>query len=164
MKLEEVVPRRAETSLEATPGRTYHLRPINLLDEEWMKARFGAALDADLTEGRVRTLVAIFFHQLEEADKAFFAKQTVTIMNEKGESEEMELGGEKILLSLIQGPVDKIRIYKAVMITLGASSPMQDLTLPEPKAATAQKKTPARRGKRSSTSSRKSTAGRRNTR
>ena len=160
MELNEIVPRRAVLKLN---GKEYHLRPITLADELWLKDRFGDSLEASLNEGKMRDVAAIVFHQIEEQDKKDFAAQEVTIMDENGEMETMRLGGERLLFSLIKGPNDKLEMYKALMITLGVSAPLID------EISQAQKKSlpenPVKQsGKTSLTSSPKNTGGRRNTR
>lgn len=134
MKLEEISPRPATIHLAST-DRLYKIRPINLSDEIWLNERFGDTLEKCLNEGRIKEIAAIIFHQMEESDKAAFAAQDVTIMNEHGESETMRLGGEKLFFSMVRGPSEKMELYKALLLTLGISQPIVDeLEKKSPKA------------------------------
>lgn len=161
MELKDVVPRRAVLKLSATGGE-YHLRPINLADEIWLADRFGDSLQANLNEGNMRAVAAIVFHQMEEADKKDFSARDVSLMNEEGETQTIRLGGEKLLSAMVQGPVEKIEMYKALMVTLGISQPLIDAIDTGEKKSEPASNPEKPSGKKSSTSSRPSTDGRRN--
>lgn len=146
MKLEDIAPRRAKISLNATK-KSYEIRPISIADELWLQERFGDKLEESVNQGKIRDIAAIIYHQMDEDDKRDFAAQDVTIMNEAGESETLRIGGEKLFFSMVHGPAEKLELYKALLVTLGISQPVID-ELDQKKSQIAVKKTQKDFGKR----------------
>lgn len=102
------------------------LRPFNLMDEAWLKDTFGDRVDSIFKDGSNADFCRIAFHQLCSEDQADFVKQKVTIVDEEGNSEVMEIGGYKLLQAQIIGPKPKRGLITAVWETLGVSRPLID--------------------------------------
>lgn len=165
LSIEDIQPKRSFFELKVT-GRRYHLHPVMLEDEIWLRHEFGDRLKEILQEVEMEPLCRIAFRLMEEEDRATLQAQTVTITNEEGQSVSETLGGVRLLRCLVMGLDEKLAIYRAVMATIGLSRPaMEKLgagalyrgVSQDPEPGSKKKKT----GRRSSTSSARSTAGRR---
>lgn len=122
LKLEDIVPRPSSFTL--SNGKVYHLRAVTLGDEVWMAQEFGGEkLRAIFDRGEMLPICRIVFRLLSEEDKAEFAKQTVTIMNEEGDSMQETLGGYRLLYTRISGFSEKQAVLTALLETLGISRP-----------------------------------------
>jgi hypothetical protein len=123
IRLEDLIPQAASFTLKKT-GNTYHLRPINLQDEIWLKKAFGDQIDVIFREVRMPEICRLVFHQLEDADKEEFLAKNVTIINEEGEKLTVRMGGAELLFASISGHAEKIKIFEAILQTIGVSRPM----------------------------------------
>lgn len=159
VKLEDLVPQGAEFNLKQT-GKTYKLRAVSAADEIWMKQTFGDDLQKVFSEVRIREICRIVFRIMEQDSKASLAVRDVTIMDESGKEEKIQLGGVDLLMTLVSGISEQVEILKALLQTIGISRPMIDGF-----EAEAEKKSLEAQltGGQSSTSSPQSTAGRQNT-
>ena len=125
ISLTDLIPRGATFKLASTE-KEYRLRPVTLSDEKWMAETFGADLQDIFSQMRMLQVARIVFHQLEEEDKADFAQQSVTVMNEDGVNVTKKMGGPELLFWQIRGFDEKIEIFKALMQTIGVSRTMLD--------------------------------------
>lgn len=160
LKLEELIPAPAEFKL-AKSGKTYHLRPVTLEDEAWLASEFGEQLPKIIEQMRMMDVARIAFRLLEETDKEDFAAREVTLMDDAGESRAVRMGGAKLLFAMISGYAEKMEIYRALLVTIGISRPLQDELVAEAERETSQKKSREEplTGERSLTSSPVSTDG-----
>lgn len=133
------------------------MRPLNLEDELWLKTEFGEELQKVFSEVRIKEICRIAYRLLE--NKEAFSKQKVTVVNEEGETAEVEIGGVKLFYSLVSGMDEKLEIVKALLATIGISRPMQDKMIADEMEE--QKKNLEMRltGEKSSTSSAPNTDG-----
>jgi hypothetical protein len=162
IELEDIVPRPATFYLERTK-KTYHLRAVSLEDELWMRRTFGDEIQNIFSQIQMEPICRIVFRQLEEKDKEDFLEQTVTLINEKGQKISETKGGSELLLCLICGFEEKIQIFKALMKTIGISRPILEQIGQTSKTQSPPEEKKRHVGPKSSTSSRKSTVGRRST-
>ncbi len=125
VRLEDIIPKAATFTLARTK-KTYHLRPVSLADEVWLKTEFGDDLQKIFSEINMVAISRIVFRLLEDEDKAEFAQKTVTIMNEQGEKAEEKMGGASLLHALISGFAEKMAILQALLQTIGISRPVAD--------------------------------------
>lgn len=125
LNLEDIIPRAAIFTLRLT-GITYAMRPVSLSDELWLKNTFGSGLQKILEEMEMRPICRIVFHLLDEKSKEHFAKQTVTIMNEEGDKVSETKGGAELLYCLISGFDEKMKVFQALLETIGLSRPIQE--------------------------------------
>ncbi len=161
--LKDIRPQGAQFALSLTK-RLYRLRPINVEDELWMAEKFGANLQEILTRGQMDGVCQIVYHQLEHEDREEFREQVVTFVDDSGKEAKETKGGYKLLLCMISGTEEKLAIFEALLKTIGISRPVLEKLSETTDEASPQKKTPRRpTGQRSSTSSARSTAGKRNT-
>lgn len=125
LKLEDIIPQASEFTLSAT-GKTYRLRPISLDDEVWLKQTFGESIKEVFEEVKMFEVCRIVFHQMEPESQKDFIKQNVKIVNEEGDSETLNIGGYKLLFSMVAGTREKMDMFKALLQTIGISRPILD--------------------------------------
>jgi hypothetical protein len=125
VKLEDLVPEGAEFKLKKTE-KTYRLKPFSLSDELWMNKVFGNDIEKIFREVRMKEVCRIVFHQLEDEDKEDFLARDVTVINEQGEKLTQRLGGAELFSLFISGQTEKIKIFEALLQTIGISRPMLD--------------------------------------
>jgi hypothetical protein len=160
IRIEDIVPQGAEFYLRKTE-KTYRLNPITLADEIWMQQTFGDSIADIFSQIKMKEISRIVYRLMTEEDKEDFAARTVIIMNEEGEKLEKRMGGAELLFVQISGYGEKIKIFEALLQTLGISRPV--LEKMKGNLEESEKKTPQPTGRSSSTSSPTSTAGRQNT-
>lgn len=125
LKLSDLIPEPSTFSLKST-GKTYRMRPFSVLDEEWLKVKFKDRAKLDVKELTFFELCDIAYHQMEEEDRKDLAKQSVTITNEQGDTQRIELGGVKLFYSLVAGIKEKQDLAVSICATLGISRPILD--------------------------------------
>lgn len=140
IKLEDLVPEGSEFTLKKT-GKTYRLKPITLHDELWLQKTFGDEIEKIFRQIRMKEVCRIVFHQLEEEDKEDFLSREVTFINEEGEKQSVKMGGAELLFALISGHAEKVKIFEALLRTIGISRPLMEKLEADTKAEEAQKKT-----------------------
>lgn len=123
--LNELIPKSSEFYLSAK-HKTYILRPLSLADEAWILETFGELYKEMLMGKHLPMVARAIFHQMTEDGKKDFPYSKVKIVNEKGQSEETELGGYLLFMSLISGPKEKSEILMAYRRVVGLSSPKPD--------------------------------------
>jgi len=133
INLDEIIPQPATLKLKAT-DKIYHLRPLDLDDEAWLKARFGDQLNSIFSNIKIAEIAEIAFNQLEDTDKEDFVAQDVTIVDGKGEKHSIRLGGAQLLAKLIRGYDDKLAVFRSLIETIGISRPMFDGLVAEAEA------------------------------
>lgn len=121
MKLSEIYPKAPCFKLNAT-GKKHKLRLLNLSDEIWIDETFGEK-GPDLAQD-MDALSRIVFHQLE--DKSHFKKQDVKFIDEDGTELVKEVGGYRLLQSLIMGIDEKTEMLSAWLECIGLSRKQQD--------------------------------------
>lgn len=124
LKLEDIIPTAGSFTLKTT-GKKYTLRPFNMNDEIWLKHTFGN--DEEITkllQGDLFKVVQIAYHQIIEEDKKDFKFQEVEFTDDNGKSEKIEIGGYKLLFSMVSGWSDKKSILDALLMTIGISRPV----------------------------------------
>lgn len=159
LKLEDLKPEPSSFTLDSN-GKTYHLRPVSLDDELWLRKTFGDRLQEVFTNLEMENLSRIVFHQLTPADQCDFLPEKRTFINEEGHRFEETVGGYRLLMVQMQGGVEeKVRIIDALLKTIGASRPKLEAAAGG--GGEAQKKSPPKKptGPRSSKTSRRPTAG-----
>lgn len=123
LKLEDLQPKGAFFTLKALPKKKIYIRPITAADEIWLTEKFGGRLQEIFNNSLMKEMCQIVFHQL--ANQAIFKKQNVTIYSEDtGEQLKKEIGGYRLLLSLISGPAEKEAMILALLTTIGLSRPV----------------------------------------
>lgn len=128
IQLEDLIPQEARFTLAST-GKTYRVKPFSLQDDMWLNRTYGADLEKILRDMRWVEIARIVFHQLHDEDRAEFAKQTVTIVNEQGERINETIGGVDLMFRMIHGYADKKAMYDALLEALGLSKPIQEKLL-----------------------------------
>lgn len=124
-KLQDFKPQTGKFTLSLTQ-KTYSLRKLSLLDEIWLKENYGS----DYTIQKIFTdvdwvkIAEIAFHQMCEEDKKEFAVQSVTFMDQEGKSIKKEIGGARLLFSMISGAEEKNDILLGLLQTIGVSRPV----------------------------------------
>lgn len=124
--LNYISPQPATFTLAAIPDREFHLRPVSLADQAWMRDKFGDRLQSIFKFAQFDELVRIVFHQLIPEDQAFFQKKSVKFVSEDGETCEMFLGGVKLLQSLVFGPTEAMKVVESLTTAIGVSRAMLD--------------------------------------
>lgn len=156
MKLEDFIPEESHFTLKYT-GETYTLRMVSLADEAWFLKTFGLEeFNRIFTEMDMEQICRVAFHLLVAEDKEKFIKQEVKFVDESGEYIEMELGGYKLLYSLICGPNEAIAVLNAILKSRGVKFELEAEIEKEETKKKAVKST----GQKSSTHSLMNTAGR----
>jgi hypothetical protein len=125
LQLEDLVPQESEFKLRKT-GKTYCLREVTAADEGWFQKTFGESLVKRFENLESECVCRIAFRLMVEKDKQEFASQTVTIMNEEGETVEIRLGGWELFMHYVSGLAEKVEISKAVLQAIGVSRPVLD--------------------------------------
>ena len=123
MELEKLVPKESKFRLNLADGKEFTMRPITLQDEIWLRETYGERIQQIFEEMDVQEISRIVSRLLIVEDKRFFKKQDVTIVNEEGEELTIELGGVKLLQSLVSGWSDKTTLLKALLENIGFSRP-----------------------------------------
>ena len=108
LNLEDLKPKSAKFSLAST-GSTYHLRPMNLEDEIWLRNTFTEdEINSIFREGRFKEICRIAFRLLDGPNRRDFKMKMVEFQSEEtGETFEKEIGGVKLFYAAIQGPQEK---------------------------------------------------------
>lgn len=132
MKLEDIRPERASFKLKAT-GKEYWIRPFNLQDELWLQKQYGEGLKKIFEEGRFHDICRLAYRQLESRED--FIKQKVSVVNETGDKEEVELGGLDLFFAIVQGMEEKLAILQALLAAIGMSRPIQEGLIADEMAA-----------------------------
>lgn len=123
MDLSKIKPQKSTFTLTHAPGRIFTMNPINLGDEIWLDQVYGDTIGDVFENLNIKEISRIVFRLLRPEDKAFFKKQTITLVNEEGEEGDVEMGGVAMLQSLISGWDEKIQILNALMKNIGLSRP-----------------------------------------
>lgn len=115
MKLEEIYSSKEVVfKLSQLEGREFNLRPLNLSDEIWLKETFKENADKIFCDDNidVEAISRIVYHQI--ADKSFFIKREIKLVDESGNEKNEFIGGYKLLQYLISGQEDKLELLKAL--------------------------------------------------
>lgn len=124
LDLKDIVPKTASFKLKGT-GLRHQIRPITLADEIWLEQTFvDEEGNMPNIADNMEHLARVVYHQLE--DKTPFKSQKVTLIDEDGIETKTEMGGYKLLLSLISGIQEKVDILNAWLATIGISRPIQE--------------------------------------
>jgi hypothetical protein len=162
IQLEDLVPQGAQFTLRKTE-KTYRMNAVSLADEMWINQTFGESLGEIFKNIKMKEICRIVFRLLDDEDKEDFLARDVTIINEMGEKLTQRMGGSELMFLLISGYAEKIEIFEALLQTIGISRPMLNQLKDEVGAPIREEKKTPRTGHMSSTSSRRSTDGPRNT-
>jgi hypothetical protein len=159
IKLQHLVPRETEVTL-AKFKEPLKVRSCTLADDVWSLNKYGRGIDEVLRKPKVEEIVAIFFRLMDLESQKLFVKQKITVIDDHGNEEHIELGGVNLLMACMQGGGELVLISKAILESVGFSRPVLDKAEEE----TLKKKsmTESRSeldGKTSSTSSQASTVG-----
>jgi hypothetical protein len=155
--LEDIVPQPAKFKISRM-NKEYTLRPFSLADELWVKSHFGEHASKMFTDVDLEKICQLAFHQFIERED--FKLQIVKFVDDNGHTVQTEIGGWKLLMTLIAGPTEVEGLIKAILQTQGLSSPILDQISKEQDDI---KKKMRPIGQPSSMSSQPSTVGRRNT-
>jgi hypothetical protein len=167
--LEDIYPDRPTFELQSKPGKVFELRLPTLGDHAWLKKQYGSdeRLTAIISNGSPDwpEVARIAYFLMREEDRAAFPAKSVTLTNEEGEQLEEKWPGHKVFLNELVGLEEGVRILGAVTVAISRSSPIIDEAVREGiKKNFPQVKLPESLiGRGSSTTSRPSTAGPRNT-
>lgn len=124
LDLKDIVPKKADFKLRST-GLKHQIRPITLADEIWLEQTFvDEEGNMPNLADNMEHLARAVYHQL--VDKTPFKSQVVTLIDEDGKETTTEMGGYKLLLSLISGIEDKVSMLDAWLATIGISRPVQE--------------------------------------
>ena len=155
LKLEDIKPRASTFTLEAFPRVVFHLRAVSVEDEIWMQQEFGKEIEDVFTGMKMDGVCRIAFRLLDAPSREHFKKQSVKMIDEKGEETTEELGGYKLLERCTTGFQAKTDMFAALLQTIGISRPqIEDVTGQK-------KKLRKSIGRKSSTRSVQSTGGQR---
>jgi hypothetical protein len=103
------------------------LRPITLADEAWLDETYGSEeITKVFEEVNIKEISRIVFRLLRTDSKKLFKKQTVEIVDENGNCEDIELGGLDLLRTMIVGWPEKIALYNCLLDNIGISRPELD--------------------------------------
>jgi hypothetical protein len=132
VSLEELKPRTGSFELIST-GNKYTLRPFNIEDEVWLRQEFGDSLPKLFNENNIdgEALCRIAFNQL--TDKTDFKIKEIVDIDEEGIEVKKFIGGYKLLLKLVQGMTEKVKMLLAINETLGVSRPLIEKMLDDDK-------------------------------
>lgn len=120
MDLTKLIPKQSRFHLSAAK-KEFSLRPFNLGDEIWLKNTYGERVEEIFEIVDFEAISRIVFRQIE--DRSFFKKQSVTFVNEEGDTEDIEVGGVELFRQLIKGWDEKISIMNAFIECVGFSKP-----------------------------------------
>lgn len=158
LSLEDLRPQESEFYLRKT-DKTYKLRAITLRDEKWLASTYGARLKEIFEQVQMDEICQIVFRLLSDEDKKDFAIREIEELNEKGEKIKVKRGGVELLQDQITGIAERIVIIKALAQTFGVSRELQEELAKEEKKSLKAVQRGRLAGEKSSTSSRRSTAG-----
>jgi hypothetical protein len=131
MDLNSIKPKESNFYLRIT-NKTYTMRPITMADEQWLERTYGQKQMQDIFEKlNLIEIARIVYRLLVNEDKESFKKQTVRFVNEDGDEETEELGGYKLLISLVSGWEEKIALTNALLENMGFSRPLDPKDKPE---------------------------------
>lgn len=162
ISLKDMIPEQAEFTL-TRKEKTYHIRPFNLADENWLQNKYGLELEQIFGQVKMVQVCEIVFHQLPlEEQEDFSAREVKTIDEQTGEKGSLRIGGGRLLQEYVVGKKEQLEIYQAVLKAVGFSRPLLEkakahMAAREGAAAAGKKK---QTGPKSSISSPASTDGR----
>lgn len=123
MNLLELKPKHSKLKLKAIKQELI-LNPVTLADEAWMEEQYGAKQIAEIFEQvNIKEISRIVFRLLDNDSKRVFKKQTVEVIDENGDSHDVELGGLDLLRASIIGWQEKIALLNALLDNIGISRP-----------------------------------------
>lgn len=156
MELDEILPTKPEFTLSKT-GKTYTLRPLNLEDQVWLKSKYGSkeAFEAVLKNYQWEKAILMVYRLM--VDKKDFLAIDVEEADDDGILKKFILSGPVRLLREISGPEEAARIMGALARAIIISNPLIEEAV-EKEVKDALKKN-LLIGQKSSTSSRRNTAG-----
>ena len=124
MKLQNLVPKSTSFKLRLLNDRLT-MKPITLGDEIWLNESIGQeGIKVAFETVNFNQISRIVYRLLDNESKAKLKKQKVTFYNDEGEENTVELGGVKLLQSLISGWSEKEEILEALLKNLGFSDGM----------------------------------------
>lgn len=138
MKLTDMKPKQSKFKLKQVE-KELTLRPISLDDEIWLKEIYGDDGIQEVFENvNIEEISRIAFRLLITEDKKLFKIREVTVVDENGEEGTFNIGGVKLLRTLIFGWEEKLVVLNALLENIGYSRPEVEET-PKKKAKIAKK-------------------------
>lgn len=151
LDINDLVPEPGKFTLKKYGGKpiVVKLRPISLADEIHINKKYGDRIQEIFEKLMTRELCEIAYHLCD--NKEVFERKEVTFFSDEGLKFKKHVGGIELMMVLVTGIDEKMKMIEALLATIGISRPVMD------KLAGVKKKLT---GARSSTYSRTSTAGR----
>lgn len=161
IKLSDIRPEPSSFTMKAFPGGPIQLRKFTIMDQDWVRSRYGEEISKVFAEVRVKDLCTIVVRLLaNDADRARLAPQNVKFQNEDtGEITEGRMGGAALLASLIDGTDELLGMLQALLRTIGISQPLEEKLSAEQDAEKKSTQAGQSAGVRSSTPSPANTDG-----
>lgn len=123
MNLVDMKPKQSKLKLKALKQELI-LNPITLADEAWLDEQYGAKVLSEIfTNVNIKEISRIVYRLLDADSKKLFKKQVVELVNEDGESEDIELGGVQLLMTMVIGWEEKLAMVNALLDNIGMSRP-----------------------------------------
>lgn len=126
ISVEDIIPAPSKFKLQATGDKVFRLRPMSLADRIWMRQEWTEKkiqeifLTQDMSE-----LCRIIYHQLE--NRELLKKQKVKFINEEGDEAHHEIGGVKLLISLLSvSYLEQQSVLEALMDSMGINRELRD--------------------------------------
>jgi len=124
MNLGELNPKGSTFKLKSSK-KAFTLRPVSLLDEDWLDKTYGSEKVAEIfAVVDITEIARIAFQLMKPEDRLFFKTQEVITLNEDGSEEGLTLGGLELFKRMIVGNEDKVAILNSLLDTIGASRPI----------------------------------------
>jgi len=121
MVLQDLIPKSCSFKLKTLDERLT-LNPITLADEIWLSEKYGVdCLTKIFTDVNFVEIVNIVYRLLSVDSKSKLQKQRVEFYDEEGNKSYHELGGVKLLYSMISGNKEKEEVMVSLLETIGFS-------------------------------------------
>jgi hypothetical protein len=125
ISLQDILPTKPEFSIEKTK-KTYTLRLPNMLDQVWIKEKFGGPERvAQVIQGQDWLEISrIVYRLMDDAARGDFPAVDAKIINDDGESMQRRLTGPEHLLSCLSGLEETVRMLGALTQAIILSNPL----------------------------------------
>lgn len=125
MNLLDMKPKESKLKLKSLKN-DLTLRPVSLADEAWLDEQYGSKeITKIFNEVNIKEISKIVFRLLDNESKKIFKKQIVEMIDENGDSSEVELGGVELFRSMIIGWDEKVALLNALLENIGLSRPAE---------------------------------------
>lgn len=125
ISLSDILPTKPEFRVEKT-NKSYLLRLPNMLDQVWIKEKFGGAERvAQVIHGQDWLEISrIVYRLMDDTARADFPAVDARIINDEGESMHRRLTGPEHLLSSLGGLEETVRMLSALTQAIILSNPI----------------------------------------